>query len=103
MMNQASKFGPEAVLGILKRLNGLDFTNEPHIILEIAIQRSRLFCTISKSMRDQRLKCDQLVVFDLPEIVHGLDHDYGPHRNQKIGKNTIFFILFFALCETNGQ
>lgn len=86
MMNQASKFGPIAVLGILKRLNDLDFTNGPHIIPEIAIQRSGLFCNISKSMRDQRLIFDQVAVFGHDKRMIGLDCDFIAHINDKIEK-----------------
>ena len=57
-----------------------------------------VFANISKCSEDQWLNFAQLAVFDLMEIAHGLDHAFGPHRNQKIEKITLFLILFFALC-----
>ena len=48
--------GPRAVLGILKRLDGLDFANGPHKILEIAIQRFGRFCKYIKLLEQSTVE-----------------------------------------------
>ena len=42
------QIGPTAVLGILKKLDGLDFANGAHIISKIVIRRSGRFCKYLK-------------------------------------------------------
>ena len=61
-----------------------------------------VFANILRSCEDQWLNFGQLAFFDLMEMAHGLDHDFGPHRNHKIEKITLFLIPFFAQCEING-
>lgn len=41
------------------------------------------FKNISKPSKDQQLKIELLVVFGLPGMIHGLDHDFSDYMNRK--------------------
>ena len=57
-----------------------------------------VFANILRSCEDQWLNFGQLAFFDLMEMAHGLDHDFGPHRNKKNWKNhTVFNPLFCTM------
>ena len=45
-----------------------------------------VFTNISRYSEDQQLKFGHLTMFDLPEIMIGSDHDFGPRVNQTIWK-----------------
>ena len=46
-------------------------------------------------MMNQRLEFDLVVVLDLLKMIHGSDHGFGAHKNQKTKKKMdCFFIPF---------
>lgn len=86
MKNQRNKFGPVAILDLMKRMNDPDRENGSHNCPKWHIQQSRLFENISKSIMKQWLKFGPIDVFGLSKTSNGLDLDLGTHKIQKMNK-----------------
>ena len=77
MMNQISKFDHMDILGLLKSLNGSDFSKGAHRNSEMLIQHMDFFANILKYMRNQRLKIHLIAILDLINKIKGSDCDCG--------------------------
>ena len=79
-MNQTAKFGPINVLGLMKRMNGLDFVNGPHRSQESRSNALGLFTNILENMMSQRFILNYPAILGLLKMINGLDRDYGTHK-----------------------
>ena len=83
-MNQAAKFGPRAVLGILKRLDNLDFAMGPTEFQKLSSNGLDIFVNISNSVNNQRL------IFDVPTVLGLLNNTTGSDLNCGAKKRSDF-------------
>ena len=73
---------PLAIVVHLDNLNGSDHSRGAHWNNKLTLYNLDFFKNISKLRKDQRLKIEVVVVFGLPEMIHGLDHDFRDHMNK---------------------
>ena len=74
------------------RVPGLDGVRIPTI--HIMHDPMDVFTNISRYSKDQRLNSGHLTMLDLPELMTGSDHDFGPHINRTIWKKDYFYSHF---------
>lgn len=90
MMNQVWRFGPLAIVGPQKRINGLDREKEAH-----GNQKSRsnglvFLENFSQSMLDQQFKFELLAIWGLITRSNGSNLSLGTHGINKFDRNKKF-------------
>lgn len=90
MLNQAAKFGPVVVLGLLRRSNSLDFENGPtEVRNDDPTVRTFFYINISRYMRNQPLRFHHIAISDILNTINGLDLDCGADKVGFHNKNLL--------------
>ena len=73
MMNEVMRLDPQAIVGLLKRINGLDLEKEAQRNQNCRSNSVDFLANISQSKKDQQMEFGLIVVFGLTKMVYGSD------------------------------